>query len=197
MKIDYISVNNIRESILASALPMSKKIGFNLNDMELEKNDIKRAIKLGSVKNGTGHDCFLKGITVFMIITAPEYWWKQWERYSFQDTVSSTSSMHKILEFNLNDILDDDIYPETKSRLQEDIKLYKHWENKDKEKAKHIWKRIIKNIPMDMKYTRAVTTNYLQLKTMYKQRKNHKLDEWQDFINFLEELPYFKEFIKE
>ena len=151
--------------------------------------------KLAKVKTGTGHDCFLKGINVFMIITAPEYWWKQFERYSFQDTVSSTSTMHKILEIELDDVLPDNIYPDTIRRLQEDIESYNYWEKESPEHAKRIWERIIANLPMGFQYTRAITTNYLQLKTIYFQRKNHKLDEWKNFCSFIKTLPMFKELI--
>ena len=195
MDIQYVKVNNLKESILTSKLPTSKNLILNPNDHMVTDNDIKRAKKLAKVKAGTGHDCFLKGINVFMIITAPEYFWKQFERYSFQDTVSSTSTMHKILEVELDDVLPDNIYPDTIRRLQEDIESYNYWANKNKTHAKRIWKRIIANLPMGFQYTRAITTNYLQLKTMYFQRKNHKLDEWKHFCLFIEALRMFKELI--
>lgn len=188
-------VNNLHESILASGLPMSKILQLDLSNPFASKADMKRAKKLGKVKTGTGHDCYLKGINVFMIITAPEYWWKQFERYSFQDTVSSTSTMHKLLDMPLCEVLPKDIYPEVATKLHYDIEAYKYWEKENEERAKNIWKRIIANLPMGFKYTRAITTNYLQLKTIYFQRKHHKLDEWKEFCSEIEKLPLFKELV--
>ena len=195
MEVQYVNVSNLRESMLASGLPMSTNMEFNPNNYEVDEDVVKRSKKLGKVKTGTGHDCFLKGINVFMVIKAPEYWWKQFERYAFQDTVSSTSTMHKILEVELNGVLPDNIYPDTIRRLREDIESYNYWANKNKTHAKRIWKRIIANLPMGFNYTRAITTNYLQLKTIYHQRKHHKLDEWKFFCEFIEELPMFKEIV--
>ena len=195
MEIQYIKVNNLKESILASGLPMSNSLEFNPNEHELTDNDIKRAKKLAKVKTGTGHDCFLKGINTFMVITAPLYWWKQFDRYAFQDTVSSTSTMHKLLEMEFDKIFSDRVYPDTLAKLEEDKELYLYWKDIDKNKATNIWDRLISNIPEDVLYTRAITTNYLQLKTMYFQRKNHKLKEWKYFCEVINELPGFKELI--
>ena len=195
MYIQYVKVNNLKESILTSELPTYKNLILNPNDHMVTDNDTKRAKKLAKVKTGTGHDCFLKGINVFMIITAPEYFWKQFERYSFQDTVSSTSTMHKIIDMPLHEVLGEDVYPALEEHLRYDIDAYKYWEKENPERAKKIWKRIIANLPMGFQYTRAITTNYLQLKTMYFQRKNHKLDEWKNFCLFIEALPMFKELI--
>ena len=133
MNIQYVKVNNLKESILTSKLPTSKNLILNPNDDMVTDNDIKRAKKLARVKTGTGHDCFLKGINVFMIITAPEYWWKQFERYSFQDTVSSTSTMHKILDMPLHEVLGEDVYPTLEEHLRYDIDAYKYWQKEDEE----------------------------------------------------------------
>lgn len=197
MKVQYVSVNNMKESLIASGLPMSTDVELNPNNYEIDDNIIKRVKTLAKTKTGSGHDCFLKGINVFIIITAPEYFWKQFNRYAFQDTISSTSTMHKILEVDLDDVLPDNIYPGTMQRLREDIDSYNYWIDKNIKHAERIWKRIITNLPMGFQYTRAITTNYLQLKTMYFQRKNHKLDEWKDFCNFIKKLPMFEELVLE
>lgn len=197
MKIQYISVNNLKESLIASGLPMSTNMELNPNNYEIDDNIIKRVKTLAKTKTGSGHDCFLKGINVFMIITAPEYFWKQFDRYAFQDTVSSTSTMHKIIDMPLHEVLGENVYPTLEEHLRYDIDAYKYWEKENPERAKSIWKRIIANLPMGFQYTRAITTNYLQLKTMYFQRKNHKLDEWKNFCSFIEALPMFEELILE
>lgn len=185
LQINKVVVNNLKESIMASGYPMQTSVDVNELSTDL---DVKRAVKLGKAKSGSGHDCFLKGVNVFMVIQAPEYWWKQFERYAFQDTVSSTSTMHRIHEVDLDDVLPEETYPELRKRLEDDINLYLEFSDKE------AYQRVIANLPMGYMYTRAITTNYLQLKTMYNQRKNHKLEEWQEFCRIVEALPEFKNF---
>lgn len=184
--IDY-KVNNLRESVKSSGLPMMTD-SYTPNG-ELSEDDIKRITSLGSAKTGSGHDCALKGVNVFLTIKAPLYFWKQWDRYSFQDTVSSTSTMHKILEQDLEEVLESNVYSSTLEKLKIDIDIYKATERKE------VFDRIISNLPQGYLYTRSVTTNYLQLKTMYYQRNNHKLDEWVKFCEFIKELPLLRDII--
>ena len=209
MEIIYANVANIESSIVASALPMMVEDvtfeDFNIDIKEQDMppfvmdffgkeydSDVKRARKLGHAKPGSGHDCYLKGANVFLVIKASDKFWKQWERYSFQDTVSSTSTMHKILSVDLLKVLPSTTYPETIKRLQEDIQTYNNDEDMDDMERKLLFEQITDNIPMGYQYTRAVTTNYLQLKTMVAQRSRHKLEEWRDFCDFcLRELPMF------
>lgn len=180
MKINNIQVYNLEESIKASGLPM--RTGSDKPEV-----DYKRGKNLGNAKVGSGHDCFLKGIMVHLEIEATLKWFDQFDRYAFQDTISSTSQMHRITKFNLDNqfhkYVDEDI-----------LKIVKEWvEIYEDNPTPQKFERIIYNVPQGFLYTRAISTNYLQLKTMYYQRRNHKLQEWRDFCKELEKLPKFKE----
>lgn len=189
--IKYHKVAFLEESIIASGLPMRTDEDFT---RDLTETDMHRAMKLGNRKPGTGHDKYLKGIEVFLVIKAPEKFWLQWETYNFQNTVSSTSKMHMMTKIDLDKVLPNSIYPETKKMLEIDIKRYnKAIVEKDFKRAKTLFQRITDNAPEGYGATRAVKVNYMQLKTMYLQRKNHKLDEWVLFCNWILTLPKFKE----
>jgi len=190
LKILWYDVTNLEPAIVMSGLPMDKDIEVRIN-MEMSDNDLKRMGKLGNAKGGSGHDCALKGITITAMIKAPLYWWKQFDRYTFADTISSSSTMHMILEQDLNQVLLKNTYNSTIDNLRADIKLYK--DTNDME----VYERIISNLPQGYLYTRGVTLNYLQAKTMYYQRKNHKLKEWHTFCEWFEGLPHSELFIKE
>ena len=184
-------------------------LNFSLRSAQLPKikNDIEEALiieseeefesltdlgrRLGSVPSGTGHDCFLKGITVNVIIEATTPFWRQFDRYSFQDTISSTSQMHTLLEQDLDDKFDEDTSQEQIDLLKERIEEYKE------DKSEKNYRRVIMSVPSGYLYTRAIQTNYLQLKTMYHQRKGHKLSEWAEFREWCLSLPGFAELIGE
>lgn len=195
MKVLYVSVNNLKESIIASGLPKSTELEPDFN-RELTEQDFKRVKILANAKQGSGHDCALKGIGVFMVINAKEKFWKQFDRYHFKDTVSSTSTMHMITSIDLESWLPNNVPKETVNDLKSDIEWYKHYKEKgDEEVANMLFEQITDKLPMGLYYTRAVTLNYLQIKSMYFQRRNHKLKEWRELCKFFESLPYFKEWI--
>lgn len=225
MKFYGLNVNDLEESILASGLPMReedytpeewkaevenlkhcfKKHGEELikmarrhkkedifEDRELEKAvlHIKRALGLGKAAQGSGHDCACKGIIVSVNIKADQSFWLQWERYHFQDTVSSMSTMHRILKFDVDKSFSEYVDPRSIEILKEKIAAY------EKNKTPENFHQVIHNIPEGIELTRRVTTNYLQLKTMYHQRKSHKMFSWnKDFIRLCDELPWFYELI--
>ena len=90
-------VFGVLESIKASGYPMSTEI-----NNAISSSDFERADKLANAKSGSGHSCFLKGISIQTDITAPQYWWQQAQRYHFFDIVSSQSKMHKINQMDLD-----------------------------------------------------------------------------------------------
>lgn len=141
--------------------------------------------KLGSAKIGSGHDCFLKGIRVMMDITATQYEWMQLERYTFLDIVSSQSKMHKLMEMDDKSYFHKGVTPETFNAFFFAKSLYK--------RGLMSLDDLMANVPMGLLLTARMNTNYLQLKTIYNQRKNHRLDGWCAFIEFCEELPEFIE----
>lgn len=195
MKVLYVSINNLKESIIASGLPKSAELEPDFN-RELTEQDFKRAKILANAKQGSGHDCFIKGIGVFMVIKAKEKFWKQFDRYHFKDTVSSTSTMHMITSVDLESWLPNSISKETIKDLKNDIEWYKHYDSLGNKKiTSELFEQITDKLPMGLYYTRAITLNYLQIKSMYFQRRNHKLKEWRELCKFFESLPYFKEWI--
>ncbi len=169
----------------------TKDTKYNANTLRKTVLHMKRAMNLGGALSGTGHDCMLKGINVSVNIKADQSFWLQWERYHHQDTVSSMSTMHCILIFNLNEgLFSEYVDPRVISILEEKIAAYNN------DPTPENFHRVIHNIPEGIELTRRVTTNYLQLKTMYHQRKSHKMFSWnKDFIRLCDELSYFYELI--
>ena len=154
----------------------------------------RRGKALGLVRPGSGHNSMFKGVTFNMVIDFPLYWLKEYQRYHFTDIISSQSTMHKILEFNLDDMFTDEVDP----RAIEIIKDLKEQYNleQDKDKKKVIWKRLINTLPDGFHMSMGITMNYLQAISIVGQRKNHKLSEWSDdFVPFLLDLPLFKTFM--
>lgn len=152
-------------------------------------NHIRRACNLGSAKSSSGHDCMLKGVLVSVNIEADQSFWLQWERYHFQDTISSMSTMHCLSKFeNIDSMFSEYTDPRAIAICNEYIDIYN--ENPTPEN----FHRVIHNCPEGIELCRRVTTNYLQLKTMKNQRESHKMYAWsKDFINLTKSLPYFEE----
>ena len=188
-------VYGLKESLIRSGYPMLTTVSKDMNsdtiyefpkDWQNSSHHFKRSIKLGNTAIGTGHSNFLKGIIVQMDITAPQYWWQQAQRYHWFDIVSSQSKMHRILEMDLNDAF---VAGQFSSAALENAKvfigLYKE--------EKCDFEDVLDNLPMGLEYTAGISTNYLQLKTMYNQRRNHRLSQWQIFCDWCLTLPYFKE----
>jgi hypothetical protein len=152
----------------------------------MNSSHFKRAVKLANTPMGSGHGNFLSGILVSINITASVKWWEQFQRYHFKQIVSSQSTMHRLrqmLECKTISFSDKTVSVFVENYMRTCI----HSNLTDEELAY--------SCPMGLELTARVTTNYLQLKTMYHQRKNHKLKEWHDFCNWVETLPYAKEFI--
>ena len=185
MRITNTKVYGLVESVCAAGYPVGKS-----------DYSESRAKRLGSVPAGSGHDCFLKGVVVQADITAPQYWWLQWQRYHFHDIISSESKMYGILKMNIdvqcNEYVDAPVKEHLKSLLAAWNNIDIYLDGKDK---KDLFQRIIANTPMGLMLKARITTNYLQLKTIWHQRKNHKLQEWQVFCVWIEGLPKFKEIV--
>lgn len=187
MNIENINIYGLEESIRASKFPKS----VDTEDCDFEiTNTVK---KLGRADCGSGHDCFSKGIVVQADVTAPQYWWLQFGRYHFADIISSQSKMHKITKMNIKQQCNKYVHPMIIDLVQSMINEYNDNTLLSKEEKTELFNRIVASCPMGLMLTARITTNYLQLKTMYHQRKNHKLQEWHLFCGVVEELPKFKE----
>lgn len=181
------SVYGLDRAIKASGNPMRTVI----DDSEVTEADFKRAIKLGTTKSGEGHDNYLKGILVQMDVTAPLYWWKQAQRYHWFDFISSQSTMHCLMKFDINEQCVDETSIEVLNIIAKMVKEYKALD--EGETKQLLWRKIVASLPCGFCLGATMTTNYQQLKTMYNQRKHHKLKEWNIFCKWCESLPHFIE----
>lgn len=183
-KIENIEVYGISKSIIASGNAMRTEM--DNNSLFFKENDLNRALKLGNTKSGEGHDNFLNGIIVQFDIYAPLYMWKQLQRYHFLDFISSQSTMHRLTKFKVADNCVADTDKIILNRYQELLNIYN-------DGYTDLWRTLVASLPCGFVLGATMTTNYRQLKTIYNQRKNHKLNEWHEFCNWCETLPYFKE----
>lgn len=197
MKVNNVKIYDFEESIVASGLPMMAEYDekWIQNEIELlettadiyENPHFKRACKLADNPAGSGHNNFLSGILISFDVTASQVWWMQMQRYHFVQIVSSMSKMHRLRKM----VMEGDKYPFALG-TDEDAVCLLHCLGGD-EDVNDV--TLAYSCPMGLELTARVTTNFLQLKTIYNQRKNHKLPEWIQFCEFIKSLPFAKEFI--
>ena len=157
------------------------------NDLALMKN---------LSKAGDDHGKFLRMINVTVDLTAPLYWWKEYDTYKVGTVANSCSTMHKIhaKEFELSDFSWEHLDDFSIDVLELVINRLNYCRNKFLEtKDKQWWWQMIQLLPTSYEQKRTVQLNYQVLKAMYHARKNHKLDCWHTFCNWCMTLPYFKE----
>ena len=157
----------------------------------LGPNDYKLLCKLS--KAGPDHGKFMRMITVYVDITAPLYWWKEFDTYKVGTVANSCSTMHKIHEkdFKLDDFSHehlDDISTTTFETTISALNMYRHLYMVEKDKR--YWNILIQLLPSSYNQKRTIMLNYEVLRNMYNARKNHKLDEWHTFCEWIERLPY-------
>lgn len=164
-------------------------------ELVLGPNDVNLMKKLA--KAGTDHRKFMRMMPVYVRITAPLYWWKEFDTYKVGTVANSCSTMHKIHaeEFTLADFSCEHLENSWLANLKETIKLLNeargayNWCNTDAKKE--WWWQMIQLLPSSYNQTRNVMLNYEVLANIYHSRKNHKLDEWRDFCTWIEEkVPY-------
>lgn len=187
-KIENTEVYGLNKSIKASGNPMRPVFDRN----EINDKDILRATKLGNIRNGEGHDNYLKGIVVQMDLTAPLFFWKQAQRYHWFDFVSSQSTMHCLLKFDVENQCINDTNMEIIKIMKSLINEYLKIDDSDPLKIKK-WRELVASLPCGFCLGATMTTNYQQLKTMYLQRRYHKLQEWREFCKWCDTLPMFLE----
>lgn len=184
-------VYGLERAVKASGNPMRTKIDCS----EPNEKDFARANRLGSTNSGEGHDNFLKGITVQLDVSAPLYWWKEAQRYHWFDFISSQSTMHCLLKFDVKSQCVDETDPLIIKRMEELVNEYNLIPD-DQEHSlekKNKWRVLVASLPCGFCLSATMTTNYQQLKTMYRQRCNHKLKEWHVFCDWVLSLPHFSE----
>jgi hypothetical protein len=155
------------------------------------ENDLSLMMRLRNA--GSDERKFMRQIAVYADITAPLYWWKEYDTYKVGTVANSTSTMHKIhaKEFTLDDFSHEHLIGEALRDLRHDVeRLNVYRERFNETKDKTWWWQIIQRLPSSYNQMRTVTLNYEVLTNMHHARKNHKLDEWHDFCHWIESLPY-------
>lgn len=144
-------------------------------------------------KAGTDHRKFMRMIVVYLDILAPLYWWKEFDTYKVGTVANSCSTMHKIhaKEFTLDDFSCEHLRIDELEHMKETIKLLNanrllYLDSHDKED----WWQMIQLLPSSYNQRRTVMLNYEVLANIYKSRRDHKLDEWHTFCDWIEDLPY-------
>lgn len=197
MVINNVKVYGLEESIKRAKYPMS-------TDINKLNSELTKGIKsLANSKKGEGHDQWLTGVVAQFDLTFTVKAWTEAERYHFLDFVSSQSTMHRITKFNLDEAYIEYVDPRIVDIMKEKVTEYNslsdgdmldvklHQDLDELKKKKYL--EILYSNPCGFKLTAGMTTNYRQLKTIYAQRKSHRLPEWREFCAEIENLPYFKE----
>ena len=166
---------------------------------DLGPNDLDLMTRLRN--SGTDHRKFMRMITVYLDITAPLYWWKEFDTYKVGTVANSCSTMHKIheKEFTIEDFshehldhLSLDLLKTIILKLNANRNEFLEYKDGDDSinSKKDYWWQMIQLLPSSYNQRRTVMLNYEVLANIYKSRKNHKLDEWHTFCDWIEELPY-------
>lgn len=194
-----------------------KESSWEWKDFAIGENDLDLMKRL--VKSGSDHRKFMRMMVVYADITAPLYWWKEFDTYKVGTVANSCSTMHKIheKEFTLDDFSCEhlvDLIPEHEygvtyanclGLLEHTMGHLNFWRKKFIEMPekggangltkKDVWWQLIQLLPSSYNQKRTVMLNYEVLANMYHSRKNHKLDEWRELCSWIEQLPYAKELI--
>ena len=188
MIVNNVKVYGLEESIKRAKYPMS-------TDIDKLNSELTKGIKsLSNSGRGEGHDQWLTGVIVQFDLTFSVKAWTEAERYHFFDFVSSQSTMHRITKFNLDNAYVKYVDPRIIEIMKEKVAEYNRLCDmgfEEQKKGKYL--EILYSNPCGFKLTAGMTTNYRQLKTIYHQRKTHRLPEWREFCAWVETLPMFKE----
>ena len=213
MEIKNVRIYGLEESIIASGYPRmiemytEEKFDNKMEELychihevfhtENADKDIKRATNLAQTLQGSGHSCYLKGAIVQYDLTAPEYFWRQFDRYHFHDYISSNSKMYCITKFDIKKMCNKYVDNRIIEILENYISTYNDLINDgfSENQLKKVFQQIISNCPMGLELTARITDNYLQLKSKYIQRRHHKLEEWQYYCDWIETLPMAEKLI--
>lgn len=188
--ISNVRIYGFEEAIKGSKYPMA-------TDLTKVNDEVTKTVeRLATCKTGEGHDNFLNGILVQFDLTFTNKAWVEAERYHFLDFISSQSTMHRICRFDLENSYIEYVDPRMIEIMKEKVSAYNELQAKDPfdESLKEKYLEILYSNPAGFKLTAKMTTNYRQLKTIYHQRRTHRLPEWQAFCDWLETLPH-SEFI--
>lgn len=189
VKIENLKIYELKESIIACRNAMRTNLPDYESLDEFEKS-LSRAISLCKTPSNSGEANFLTGIRVAFDITYPNYFSPELQRYHWIDIVTSSSKMHKLSSI----VMADSFNKYVSSEIIEIIRSLAINYNIDPTYENRI--KLLSNCPQGIELFMRINTNYMQLKNIYHQRKNHRLKEdWGEFCSMIENLPYFEEFI--
>lgn len=172
-------------------------------------NDLKLMTALRDA--GTDHRKYMRMIVVYADVTAPLYWWKEFDTYKVGTVANSCSTMHKIAdkEFTLDDFSHEHLTTTGVELLEQTIDELNDWRDwyirydeyhsvitKEITSKKHVWWQMIQLLPSSYNQKRTVMMNYEVCARIIEQRSNHKLDEWLQFVKILKDLPYIDQIMK-
>lgn len=181
-EIKNVQVYGLEESLKRSGLPMMTDI---FDNFICDDKDITRGNSLANTPTGSGHNNYLKGIIVQFDLRYPEYLSPEMQRYHWFEIVSSMSKMHRLTKMNIRECVNNYVTEEIISLTEQYIEEY------NKEQTYENFMKVLSNCPLGLEKWMAISTNYLQLKTIYNQRKNHRLKEdWGTIIDMITNLPY-------
>ena len=202
MKIKNLRVYGLSESCIRSGYPMQTCEPLSFDNTHADYNDMMRANRLAKNEPGTGHNNFLKGVVTQFDLLYPQYFAPQFQRYHWLEIISSQSKMHRLTQIaNIKSHCNRFVFHDVATVIDGLIKIYNDQMAVypvQLEQGEHIYNcidrkelyhYIISNLPMGYELWAGISTNYLQLKTIYKQRRWHKLDDWREFCAFIEGLP--------
>ena len=201
IKFERSSVMNLENAIRGARNPMNSWAKGDSHYDEngeyiLGPNDLSLAKRLRLA--GPDHRKYIRQIFLSVDITAPLYWWKEYDTYKISTVANSTSTMHKIhaKPFTLSDFSHDHMTEEGLKSLHRTVEDLEHIRLRFIEgKKKEDWYTIIQLLPSSYEQMRTCTMNYESLINMYFSRKSHKLEEWHSFCDWIKSLPYAKELI--
>lgn len=177
MTVSKVNIYGLKESIKASKYPMAVDTCLCTPDI----TDTVRTLAGSAI--GSGHDQFLTGIVVQFDLTFSIKAWTEAERYHFLDFVSSQSTMHRIAKMDIKKQCNKYVTDATIREVERLVEKYNAEPNTEN------YLTLLYNVPVGFRLTARMTTNYRQLKTIYHQRKNHRLPEWREFCSWIETLP--------
>lgn len=201
LKIERTSVMNFENAVRGARNPLNSWARMDSTYDEhgnyiLGQNDLDLARRLS--RAGGDHRKFLRQIFVSADITAPLYWWKEFDTYKVGTVANSTSTMHKIhaKAFALSDFSTDRMTPASQAEFERYLAWLEHVRQRYLEtKDKADWYDLIQLLPSSYNQMRTVTLNYEVLANLYYARRTHKLDEWHTLCDVILTLPYARELI--
>lgn len=196
IRIDNLQVYGFESAMRGMRNPMNSWHKNDTHGNSIGQNDMKLLQQLTLA--GSDHRKVLRQMMISFDLTAPLYFWKQWDQYKVGVTTNSTSTMHKLCsrpltihDFSFEDMNDNEfIVNVVLDNLNTRIRDYKEGMKQNKS----LWRTIIQLLPSAYNQTRTVTMNYEVVMNIYKQRRHHKLSEWQEFCAYMyDNLAYFKD----